>query len=274
MKRYKVGVIGNGFVGDGQAFVFSANSEVRIYDVNPLRATHTLEEVQECDFVFVAVPTPMREDGSQDLSYIENVFECATGTPIYIIKSTVLPGTTQMLIDKYPNLSIVFNPEFLTERSAKVDALTQSRIVIGGKQELTAEVSKLYEDRFIGRKIIQTDATSAEMVKYMANTFLATKVSIMNEFKMLAEKLEVNWEDALAGFAGDPRIGQSHLQVPGPDGHFGYGGTCFPKDVNALLTLGSQVGVPLRTIQAGWETNLMVRPEQDWKNDKGRAVSK
>lgn len=274
MKRYKVGVIGNGFVGDGQAFVFSANSEVRIYDVNPLRATHTLKEVQECDFVFVAVPTPMREDGSQDLSYIENVFETAIDTPIYIIKSTVLPGTTQMLIDKYPNLSIVFNPEFLTERSAKVDALTQSRIVLGGKQELTAEVSKLYEDRFIGRKIIQTDATSAEMVKYMANTFLATKVSIMNEFKMLAEKLEVNWEDALAGFAGDPRIGQSHLQVPGPDGHFGYGGTCFPKDVNALLTLGDEVGVPLRTIQAGWETNLMVRPEQDWKNDKGRAVSK
>lgn len=274
MKRYKVGVIGNGFVGDGQAFVFSANSEVRIYDVNPLRATHTLQEVQECDFVFVAVPTPMREDGSQDLSYIENVFETAIDTPIYIIKSTVLPGTTQMLIDKYPNLSIVFNPEFLTERSAKVDALTQSRIVLGGKQELTAEVSKLYEDRFIGRKIIQTDATSAEMVKYMANTFLATKVSIMNEFKMLAEKLEVNWEDALAGFAGDPRIGQSHLQVPGPDGHFGYGGTCFPKDVNALLTLGDEVGVPLRTIQAGWETNLMVRPEQDWKNDKGRAVSK
>ena len=96
----------------------------------------------------------------------------------------------------------------------------------------------------------------------------------MNEFKMLADKLEVNWEDTLAGFAGDPRIGQSHLQVPGPDGHFGYGGTCFPKDVNALLTLSSKVGVPLRTIQAGWETNLAVRPEQDWKNDKGRAVSK
>lgn len=274
MRKYTVGIIGNGFVGDGQAFVFSANSEVRIYDINPLRATHTLEEVQECDFVFVAVPTPMREDGSQDLSYIENVFKSATSTPIYIIKSTVLPGTTQMLIEKYPNLSIVFNPEFLTERSAKVDALTQSRIVIGGANDLTLEVSKLYEDRFIGRKIIQTDATSAELVKYMANTFLATKVSIMNEFKMLADKLEVNWEDTLAGFAGDPRIGQSHLQVPGPDGHFGYGGTCFPKDVNALLTLSSKVGVPLRTIQAGWETNLAVRPEQDWKNDKGRAVSK
>jgi UDPglucose 6-dehydrogenase len=274
MRKYTVGIIGNGFVGDGQAFVFSANSEVRIYDINPLRATHTLEEVQECDFVFVAVPTPMREDGSQDLSYIENVFKSATSTPIYIIKSTVLPGTTQTLIEKYPNLSIVFNPEFLTERSAKVDALTQSRIVIGGANDLTLEVSKLYEDRFIGRKIIQTDATSAELVKYMANTFLATKVSIMNEFKMLADKLEVNWEDTLAGFAGDPRIGQSHLQVPGPDGHFGYGGTCFPKDVNALLTLSSKVGIPLRTIQAGWETNLAVRPEQDWKNDKGRAVSK
>ena len=85
MRKYTVGIIGNGFVGDGQAFVFSANSEVRIYDINPLRATHTLEEVQECDFVFVAVPTPMREDGSQDLSYIENVFKSATSTPITLL---------------------------------------------------------------------------------------------------------------------------------------------------------------------------------------------
>lgn len=272
--HYKVGIIGNGFVGEAQAFAFSLSNEVLIYDVDPKKTFNTLEEVHTADFIFVCVPTPMFEDGKQDTKYIDSVFTHAKEGPIYIIKSTVLPGTTQMLIDKYPNLSIVFNPEFLTESSAKVDALTQSRIVLGGKQELTAEVSKLYEDRFIGRKIIQTDTTSAEMVKYMANTFLATKVSIMNEFKMLAEKLEVNWEDALAGFAGDPRIGQSHLQVPGPDGHFGYGGTCFPKDVNALLTLGDEVGVPLRTIEGGWKTNLEVRPEQDWNSMKGRAVSK
>lgn len=273
MTRYKVGVIGNGFVGESQAFAFSSTSEVRIFDIDPAKSTHTLEEVHECDYVFVCVPTPMRRDGSQDLSYVERVFEQATQGPIYIIKSTVLPGTTNRLVEKYPNIYITFNPEFLTERSAKIDVLTQSRIVIGGNPNFTQAVAKLYKNRFTGRHIIETDATTAELVKYMANTFLATKVSIMNEFKLLADTLGVNWEDALEGFAGDPRIGQSHIQVPGPDGRLGYGGTCFPKDVNALLTLAEQVKVPLLTIEAGWRTNLNVRPEQDWNNDKGRAVS-
>ena len=92
MKKYKVGVIGNGFVGEAQAFAFSPTTDLRVYDLDPLKATHTLEEVNQCDFVFVCVPTPMRKDGSQDSSYIEKVFDSAVPNPIYIIKSTVLPG--------------------------------------------------------------------------------------------------------------------------------------------------------------------------------------
>jgi UDPglucose 6-dehydrogenase len=108
----------------------------------------------------------------------------------------------------------------------------------------------------------------------MNNTFFATKVSIINEFKLLADKLGANWKDALYGFASDGRIGDSHLHVPGPDGRLGYGGTCFPKDVNALITLAKELGTPLNTIEGGWVTNLIVRPEKDWEADKGRAVSK
>jgi UDPglucose 6-dehydrogenase len=273
MKHYKVGIIGNGFVGESQAFAFSPVAEIRVHDINPLRSTHTIEDIFECDFVFVCVPTPMRRDGSQDISYIENVFNNVKRGPIYIIKSTILPGTTKKLSDTYSNLDIIFSPEFLTERTAKLDMMTQSRIILGGDVKLTKRVEDLFAQRFMNRHFIHTDSTTAELIKYMNNTFFATKVSIMNEFKRLATALDANWNDALYGFAADGRIGDSHLHVPGPDGRMGYGGTCFPKDVNALVTLGKQLGTPMNTIEAGWKTNLEVRPEQDWNESKGRAVS-
>jgi|TARA_R110001592_G_scaffold104658_1_gene294384 UDPglucose 6-dehydrogenase len=273
MTYYKVGIIGNGFVGESQAFAFSPTNEIRIYDIDPLKSTHTKEEIDGCDFIFVCVPTPMHKDGSQDISFIEKVFEEAVEYPIYIIKSTVLPGTTKKLSKKYPHLNIVFSPEFLTERTAKLDMLTQARIIFGGEKGDTQKIKELYENRFKNRHIIETDSTTAELVKYMNNTFFATKVSILNEFKLLADKLGVNWEDALYGFASDGRIGDSHLHVPGPDGRLGYGGTCFPKDVNALITLAKELDTPLNTIEGGWKTNLTVRPEKDWEADKGRAVS-
>tara|TARA_B110000902_G_scaffold5074_1_gene5966 strand:+ start:284 stop:1114 length:831 start_codon:yes stop_codon:yes gene_type:complete len=272
-KKFKVGVIGNGFVGESQAFAFSPTTDLKIYDIDPLKATHTKEEIDECDFIFVCVPTPMYKDGTQDLSYIEKVFEQAVEGPIYIIKSTVLPGTTGDLMRKYSTIKIVFSPEFLTERTAKLDMLTQARIIFGGFPDNTKRVRELFEQRFMNRHIIETDSTTAELIKYMNNTFFATKVSIINEFKLLSDALGTDWETALYGFASDGRIGDSHLHVPGPDGRLGYGGTCFPKDVNALITLADHLGIPLHTIKGGWKTNLEVRPEQDWKADKGRAVS-
>jgi len=273
MTQYKVGIIGNGFVGESQAFAFSPVSEVRIYDIDPLKSTHALDEVHQCDFIFVCVPTPMKSTGEQDISYVETVFEQSKPGSIYIIKSTVLPGTTKRLQEKYSSLNIIFNPEFLTERTAKLDMLTQARIIFGGDVELTKKVESLYSIRFMNRHFIHTDSTTAELIKYMNNSFFATKVSIMNEFYRLSQALGANWSDALYGFASDGRIGDSHLHVPGPDGRLGYGGTCFPKDVNAIVSLAKELNVPLNTIEAGWKTNLEVRPEQDWKEMKGRAVS-
>jgi len=273
MKKKKVGIIGNGFVGEAQAFAFSPTADVRIYDIDPLKSTYDLEDIYGCEFVFVCVPTPMDFTGKQDLSYIEEVFSRAKPGPIYIIKSTVLPGTTELMGDKYPELSIVFSPEFLTERTAKLDILTQARIIIGGDNNLTIRVQKLFEDRFMNRHFILTDSKTAEYIKYMNNTFFATKVSIMNEFYRLSQKIGVNWDDAMHGFASDGRIGDSHLHVPGHDGSLGYGGTCFPKDVNALLKFAESMGTKMNTIEGGWITNLEVRPEKDWEKMKGRAVS-
>ena len=273
MKKFKVGVIGNGFVGEAISFAFSSVADIYIYDTDPLRCLNDIESVHNCDFVFVCVPTPMYEDGSQDLSYVESAFKKAKDRPVYILKSTVLPGTTEKLSKQYPNFKIIFSPEFLTERTAKIDMLTQSRIILGGELSLTEKVKILFNLRFKIKNIIQTDSKTAELTKYMNNTFFATKVSIMNEFKLLCDKIGANWEDALKGFVADGRIGDSHLNVPGHDGKLGYGGTCFPKDVNALLSFSKKYNIDLDTIKGGWKTNLKVRSEKDWEEKEGRSVS-
>ena len=273
MKKYKVGIIGNGFVGEAISFAFSSVSHMFVYDTDPSRSLDDLESVHNCDFIFVCVPTPMFEDGSQDLSYVESVFEKANNKPIYILKSTVLPGTTDSLSKKYSNFKIIFSPEFLTERTAKLDMLTQSRIILGGELSLTEKAKKLFNQRFKIKNIIQTNSKTAELTKYMNNTFFATKVSIMNEFKLICNKIGANWEDALKGFVSDGRIGDSHLNVPGHDGKLGYGGTCFPKDVNALLSFSKKLNIELNTINGGWKTNLKVRSEKDWEDKVGRSVS-
>jgi UDPglucose 6-dehydrogenase len=274
MSEVIVGIIGNGFVGESQAFAFSPINQIKIYDINPLKCTHSKDDVHKSDFIFVCVPTPMYDDGNQDLTYIENVFKDAKYGPIYIIKSTVLPGTTEMLQKQYPHLNIIFSPEFLTERTAKLDMLTQSRVIFGGDRVLTEKVEGLFKFRFMNRHFIHTDSRTAEFIKYMNNTFFATKISIMNEYYRLANLVGVNWEDALHGFISDGRIGDSHLHVPGPDGKLGFGGACFPKDINALINMAKNVGVNMNVLDAAWKTNLEVRPEQDWHNLKGRAITK
>lgn len=273
MKKYTVGVIGNGFVGEAQTFAFSPTSNIKVYDANPLRSINSLEDTLDSDFVFVCVPTPMKKDGSQDLSFVEDVFSKCKPGPIYIIKSTVEPGTTKYLCEKYNQLSIIFSPEFLTERTAKLDIMTQTRVIFGGDIKHCEKVKSLFESRFMNRHYIVTDSTTAEFVKYMNNTYFATKVSLMNEFYRLANKIGVNWEDALYGFSSDGRVADSHLNVPGPDGKLGFGGACFPKDINAIISLAKKLNVNMNVLEGAWKTNLEVRPEQDWKTLKNRAVN-
>ena len=273
MKNYKLGVIGHGYVGESQSFAFSPSFELKVYDKDSLKSTHNLDEVLDSDFIFVCVPTPMKKDGSQDLSYIEDFFKNAKEHPIYIIKSTVIPGTTNILTKKFKGLKIIFSPEFLTERTAKLDILTQTRIILGGDKKLTSEVKDIYSIRFKNKTIIETDSLTAEYIKYMNNTFFASKVSIMNEFYRLANHLGVDWETALYGFVSDQRIGDSHLNVPGPDGKLGFGGTCFPKDINAFISFAKRNNINMNVLEAAWKTNLEVRPEKDWEDLKGRAVS-
>lgn len=273
----KIGIIGNGFVGNSIAFGFSPTHDIKVHDKNPKRNLNTIEEVLECDYIFVAVPTPMHKDGSISLSIVERALQEISEknkkrNNVIILKSTMIPGTTNNFSKQFPKLNIVFNPEFLTERTAKLDFLTQARIVLGGQKRLTRKVAKLFEDRFMHTYIIETDTITAETIKYMNNVFFASKVSIMNEMKLMCDAVGANWDVALKGFAADQRIGDSHLNVPGPDGKLGFGGSCFPKDINAFITMADDMGVEMPTIKGAWKTNTNVRPEKDWEKLEGRAI--
>ena len=286
--KQKIGVVGNGFVGGAVKFGFSpqvgCDAEVRVYDKNPDKSTHSLEEtVNKSDFIFLSVPTPANEDGSINIdiitSALEDINEVHDGKDnAILIRSTVIPGTTWALQTKYPNLNILFNPEFLTERSANFDFINQSRFIVGNSgQQMSAMKSEqfveLIKDRFGDCvAVMETSYETAELIKYMNNCCFATKVSFMNEMYQIAEKIDANWDEAVSGFVSDGRIGHSHLGVPGHDGKFGFGGSCFPKDIQAIINFGDSLGVDMKVLKGAWETNLKVRPEQDWNKLKGRAV--
>ena len=153
------------------------------------------------------------------------------------------------------------------------DFKNQNRIILGGPRPATTKVRQFYTKLFPKTKIVKTGSTHAEMVKYFTNTFLATKVSFANEMKMLCDKLNIDYDKVVEYSTYDERLGKSHWAVPGPDGHNGFGGSCFPKDMNELLDLCRELGVSATTLFGAWQTNEKVRPERDWEQLKGRAVT-
>jgi UDPglucose 6-dehydrogenase len=223
----------------------------------------------------------MKKDGSCDTSIVEGVVRDIDDSVVYrncsnrvvIIKSTVPPGTTERLNEECKHISVIFNPEFLTEANFIEDFKTQDRIIIGGPRPASTKVRQLFYKAFPNAHIIKTHSTIAEMVKYTTNTFLATKVSFANEMKMICDELKIDYDKVTEYATLDDRLGKSHWSVPGPDGKLGFGGSCFPKDLNALIDLCYEKSIKANTLFGAWETNLEVRPEQDWKELKGRAVT-
>ena len=283
---YSIGIVGNGFVGSSVAFGFSpqtgCDTDVKIYDKQESKSTHSLEEVLSSEFIFLSVPTPANEDGSINTDIVNkalsDISKASSTSNIILLRSTVVPGTTRSFQQKYTNLNLLFNPEFLTERSANFDFINQSRFIIGSGEHSTSKMfsenlAELFRKRFgESTSIIQTNYETAELIKYMTNSFFATKISFLNEMKLVADKCGVDWDTAMDGFVRDGRIGHSHLNVPGHDGKFGFGGSCFPKDIQAIIKFGKSLGLDMDTLSGVWETNIKVRPREDWKSLKGRAV--
>ena len=275
-----IGIIGQGFVGNAIYQKFKNYFDVLTYDLDSKLCNSTLENLcEKCETIFVCLPTPMNENGSCCTDIVEDClkdieiltsFEQKQKT--IVLKSTVSPGTTEKWNTEFSFLQIIFNPEFLTEANAVSDFENQNRIILGGPRPQTTKLKQIYSKVFPKAHIIKTNSTHAEMVKYLTNSFLATKVSFANEIYQICEKLKVDYDKVVEYATLDDRLGKTHWQVPGPDGDFGFGGHCLPKDLSALIHIAMKLDVDINVLNAVEEANDVVRKNRDWENMKGRAV--
>jgi UDPglucose 6-dehydrogenase len=279
MRENSIGIIGQGFVGTAIREGMQKAFNVETYDkfISNKSTCKSVKEVcEKAEIIFTCLPTPMRKDGSCDLSILEKVvyeIDSLNLQNIIVVKSTVPPGTTKQFNEKCENTQVVFNPEFLTEANFIDDFKNQNRIIIGGPRPATTTVKNMFRKVFQEIPIIKTGSNTAESVKYFINCFLATKVSFANEFKQICDKVDVDYDKVVEYALYDQRLGRSHFSTPGPDGKRGFGGSCFPKDLNALIHISLSLGLNPAVLAAAWEKNLEVRPERDWEQLKGRAIS-
>ena len=271
-----IGIIGQGFVGNAIYQKFKKYHKVLTYDLDDSKCNTTKQELLEnSEIIFVCLPTPMNSDGSCNLNIVESVIKelNVIGNYLVVIKSTIPPGTTEKFNNKYKNIDIVFNPEFLTEANAVDDFENQTRIILGGSKEGTTKLKQIYSSIFRKTsKIIKTDSRTAELVKYITNAYLANKVSFANEIYQICEGLDLDYDKIIEYATYDERLGLSHWGVPGPDGDFGYGGHCFPKDLSAIISLTKELNTVNNVLLATQKTNDTIRKNRDWEQMKGRAV--
>jgi UDPglucose 6-dehydrogenase len=284
-----VAVVGLGFVGGTLTTVLRERGVVvNTYDPAKPCTTATMSHlIEECeqrpDFsgvYFVCVPTPMRKDGSANLDYVDSVLAHLTGyhgERIAVIKSTVPPGSTERWnkIFSTSELRVIFCPEFLTEANALEDMRNQNRIILGGPRPWINRVKQVFQSAFP-----KVPSTVAEMVKYFTNVHLATRVVLSCELWQLCEKLDraglnIDYDKVVEYAQRDPRLGSSHMSVPGNDGIAGARGHCFPKDLAALISVARAADISPTVMEAVQQKNLEVVPTEarDWEQMIGRAVS-
>jgi nucleotide sugar dehydrogenase len=282
-----IGIIGNGYVGKATKLLGCKDEAndlddnlVLVYDIDESKRVPSdlkMSDLQMCDVVFVCVPTPALPDGTCDTRAVETVVGDLKDLDItsIVIRSTVPVGTCE-------RLGVAFMPEFLTEKKWENDVRNTKEWIIGCDHKddklFKAVMKRIFitakrNNRISGANFVWASTKEAEAAKLVRNAFLATKVSFCNEIYDWCSELDINY-DAVGQLMGmDKRIGESHTSVPGPDGKKGYGGTCFPKDMNSLLNQIKSVSTSHIINAAVYRNEIVDRPEKDWKEDKGRAVS-
>jgi len=283
----KIGIIGGGFVGKATSGFKSNRTEVFIYDLQPhlrVPSETTIQDIYKCDVVFVAVPTPMSKDGSCHYHIVESVVNDLKKNNVQniVIRSTVPVGTSE-------KLGVHFMPEFLTEKNWKHDFFSCPTWIIGVDDDkdssfvslMTTIIESCVDSLTIeSGKILFTSTKEAELIKYTRNCFLATKVSFFNEIYSFCEESNIDYEKVRLGVSIDPRIGPSHTKVPNEEffnGRValkrGFSGTCLPKEIESMIKQFETYDTPSPIIEAVRYRNITIdRPEQDWLEDKGRAV--
>jgi UDPglucose 6-dehydrogenase len=275
MEISKIGIVGNGFVGNAVYQNIKGFYRTFVYDKDETKTINTLEEVLECQVIFVCLPTPMTsaDGGSCNLNIINDFFSSLPKTnSIFVIKSTVPIGTTAKLRAFRQDLKIVHNPEFLTAANAVEDFRRAERNVIGGSPEDCITVASVLKTVLPKTINIIMSSDESEAVKYFANSFLAVKVAYFNTLYDLCEKTGMDYQNIVHGIATDSRIGSSHTKTPGPDGDRGFGGTCFPKDINALIQTLKENEINANILKEVWEYNKTIRNNWDWAANKSAVL--
>ena len=260
-----VGVVGQGFVGSAIREGLKNFYEVLTYDLDETKCNSTHEALcREADIIFVCLPTPMRVSGECDTRILETAVkkldkDCkeAGTAPILVLKSTIPPGTTDR-INALVSLDVCFS---------------QTRIIIGGPRPATGKIKQMFRKAFPEIPIIKTGSNTAEMVKYFTNCFLATKVIFANEMYDICKAHGIDFDKVTEYALYDKRIGKSHLMVPGPDGDRGFGGHCFPKDLEAMVYFAEELNVDPSLMKEVLDKNDVLRTDRDWEGMSGRAVS-
>lgn len=259
----KIGIIGNGYVGSAVAASY-APSDVLINDPAYSDISTSISVLKEsCDSIFVCVPTPQSDNGACNTGILESVLsELAGFAGLVICKSTASPLVYQRLEDTV-GLRLVHIPEFLTQANAHEDYLYPAKIVVGCRPELVNDVilTIMYSQIDFDGSIEYCSIAEAAMFKYLANTFLAMKVTVNNEYYDLCDKIGISWDNVAKIAMTDSRLGDTHWRVPGPDGSRGFGGACFPKDVNALYKISQDVNTDMSMLRSTIVKNALYRTD-------------
>ena len=268
----KVAIFGFGFVG--KALKNGLKGNVDCIEIDPKLGTDMNDlRNHRPDIAFICLPTSMNEDGSQNLNILKDVITEVIKFDkdlLIVLKSTILPK----YIEDFANMSssVVVNPEFLRESFANEDFVDSEIIVFGGNEDNCKKLSNFYDNytKCVCKDYIITDSMSASLIKYTVNSFLALKVIFFNEMKSLFEKLNTNkdWSDFIKALTKDNRMGNSHMNVPGPDGRYGFGGPCFPKDVNALIEYSKEIGSELSLLKKANTINNNIRAQYNDVTDR------
>jgi len=272
----KIGIVGNGFVGGATALFECPSVEVLIYDRNKEKCSKgvsSLLDLLECEVVFICLPTPMSSDGKCHVDIVSNAIEALKSLNYkgsVFVRSTVPVGFCS-------SKNVSFFPEFLTEANWKNDFKNTQNWIIGAKNEKDEkEIKQLINLAFDASKIDSNlisflTSSEAELVKLTRNCFLATKVSFFNEIYEFCQKTYLNYNSVIEAVVKDSRIGASHTKVPGNKGKFGFGGTCFPKDMSSMLNQMEQVSMKSYIIKSAIDRNNEVDSDSSWK-ESGRSV--